>query len=229
MSFGMVAASYLGVISAPPPVLAIAFNEGSGNTFTPAIGPGTGTITPGYGQWIAGPISGTALGRYNTDPGGYDDDPCALLTGLSSLNTASWSGFTVMAWVKLHMETTSPRWPLLLMTSTAMDSGWMGWEIPYNSQGINSWVNGVVAFGSGAAPDDVWVHLCTTWDGTTQYVYSNGVLVALAPMPGPLENTATIAIGSSGFNYGAQGVDDLRIYDQALTETHIATLMALPV
>lgn len=61
MSFGTVASSYFTVASMPTPVLAIAFNEGSGTTFSPTIGPGSGTITPGYGQWITGPLYGTAL------------------------------------------------------------------------------------------------------------------------------------------------------------------------
>ena len=226
MSFGMVSASYLGVINTPTPVLAVAFDEGSGNTFSPTIGPGTGTVTPGYGQWIPGPNSGTSLGRHNTDPGDYDDNPCALLTGLSSLNTASWSGMTVMAWVNLHPMNTSPRWPLLLMND---DDGWMGWEVPYNSEGMVSWVNGTSMFTPDAAPESIWIHLCVTWDGTMQRVYKDGALMASGAVAGPLSNTTDIAIGSARFNYGAQGVDDLRIYDQALTEAQLITLIGIAV
>jgi hypothetical protein len=205
--------------------LAIAFDEGTGDIFNPTVGPGTGVVTPGYGQWIPGPHAGTALGRYSTGSGDYDINPCALLTGVSSLNTAAWPGFTVMAWVRLHDETTSPRWPLLLLNGATTEEAWMGWEVPYNSESINSWVNDVAAFGSGAAPQDTWVHLCTTWDGTTRRVYSNAVLTASTTVAGPLDNTTAIAIGSSRFNYGAQGVDDLRIYNMALNATQITTLM----
>ena len=65
MSFGMVAASYLGVVdgSVPGPMLAFAFDEGSGTTFSPAIGSASGTVAIAYTEWIAG-VHGSALVRW---------------------------------------------------------------------------------------------------------------------------------------------------------------------
>lgn len=227
MSFGMVAAGYLGIIDVPTPVLSVAFDEGSGNTFSPTIGPGIGTVTPGYGQWIAGVHGGTALGR-NTSGPAISDSPCAVLAGVSSLGTAAWSGMTVMAWVNLHGDETAERWPLLLLDGMTSDDGWMGWQVPYNSDKPRSWVDGLSVQSIGdVAPANTWVHFCTTWDGANQYFYVDGTLVASAPVTGPLHATSNIAIGSVAWNYGAQGVDDLRIYDVTLAQTQITTLLAV--
>lgn len=232
MSFGMVATSYLGVMGTPAPVLAVAFNEGSGNTFSPTIGPGSGAVMPGYGQWITGVHGGTALGRYGAGPGGSDPSICAILSGVSSLNTVSWTGMTVMAWVNAHEMTTTERWPLMLLNGVTPDDGWMGWKIAFNSRYLTSWFNGVpVQSADEVIPDDPggWVHLCTTWDGTAQHIYADGVLTASVAVAGPLYATSNIAIGSAYWNYGARGVDDLRIYDAALTQAQIATLMGTAV
>lgn len=234
MSFGMVAASYLAVIDdeIPTPVLAVAFDEGSGDTFSPTIGPGTGTITPGYGQWTPGPNGGTALGRFSIGPNESDPDVCAILSGVSSLNTASWTGMTVMAWVNAHEMTTAERWPLMLLDGTTPNDAWMGWRIAYNSRYLTSWFNGVPAYSADEViPDDPggWAHLCITWDGATQHIYADGVLTGSVAVTGPLYATSNIAIGSAYWSYGARGVDDLRIYNTALTQAQITALMGIAV
>lgn len=114
------------------------------------------------------------------------------------------------------------------MNGTTFGDGWMGWEMVYNSTKITSWVNGVsVQSAVDIVAGSEWVHLCTTWDGTTQRVYADGTLVASAAVAGPLYATSSIAVGSAGYNYGAQGVDDLRIYDSALSNAQITTLMGV--
>ena len=72
-----------------------------------------------------------------------------------------------------------------------------------------------------------WVHLAITADGTTRSLYVNGTLYGSV-------DSAQLASNNS-FEFGGGGqplsalVDDLRVYDHALTETEISALMDTPI
>ncbi len=69
-----------------------------------------------------------------------------------------------------------------------------------------------------------WYHVVGTWDGTTQKLYVNGIIVAAATRPGVLSdfgNTMHFG-GFSNLPYKLEGtIDELRIYDRALTDDEI--------
>jgi hypothetical protein len=86
-----------------------------------------------------------------------------------------------------------------------------------------------------ARPEDLgsWVHLCGVFDGTSYYVYRNGVLLASNPdSTVPVASIDAIwAIGArapqptGGANYLLQGqIDDVRIYGRALSSAEVQAL-----
>lgn len=205
--------------------LAVAFDENTGNTFAPMVGPGTGSVVATYGQWGAG-VHGSALGRVST---AGTSGTRSQLTGLGSLGTALWSAITLMAWVR-PMASTGTRYPVILYDAGGND--WFGWTLPQNSPKISGFLGATTTPTSedDHVPEDTttWSHLCSTWDGTTLRVYVNGVLATSGAAAGPLGSLASISIGSPSWgNYGAHGVDDLRVYDEVLTPAQITSLMAV--
>ena len=73
-----------------------------------------------------------------------------------------------------------------------------------------------------------WIHLVGTYDGARWKLYRNGVAVATnaAPVGALPVSNGDWAIGSTGNGWAnnyAGGVDEVAIYDTALTPTKIAT------
>ena len=83
-----------------------------------------------------------------------------------------------------------------------------------------------------ALPAATWSHLAATFNGATLRLYVNGVQVASQPMSGAITNT-TGALRIGGNNVWAEWfsgqIDDLRIYNRALTATELQTDMSTPV
>jgi hypothetical protein len=65
-----------------------------------------------------------------------------------------------------------------------------------------------------------WRHVAGTWDGTTQRLYLDGVLRASATPPGELAEADRLAIGSGGEPMHGW-LDDVRVYDRALSEDEV--------
>lgn len=76
--------------------------------------------------------------------------------------------------------------------------------------------------------DGAWHHYAATYDGTNARLYKDGTLVATsAAVLAPLDTANEIQMLETSLT--TQTVDDLRIYDEALTQPQIASLMATPV
>ena len=84
--------------------------------------------------------------------------------------------------------------------------------------------------GGGHLPPNTWSHVAVTLSGTTGTLYLNGTAVATLPnmtlKPSALGNTTQNWIGRSQYPdpYLNGTVDDLNIYDHALSATEIAAL-----
>jgi hypothetical protein len=86
--------------------------------------------------------------------------------------------------------------------------------------------------GTAAVPLNAWTHLAMSWDGTTQRLYVNGNLVASRAVAGTLPNSAgVLRFGGNGVwsEWFAGRLDEIRIYDRALTQTELQTDMTKPV
>lgn len=81
----------------------------------------------------------------------------------------------------------------------------------------------------GSLPTGVWVHVASTWDGTTGNLYVDGVLVKSATLAAPLpSNTRALRLGadSNGNNRFDGLIDEAAVYDVALDPGQIATIAA---
>ena len=85
--------------------------------------------------------------------------------------------------------------------------------------------------GTTASPLNVWTHVAFTYDGTTQRLFVNGAQVATRAQTGNIQATnSPLWIGGNN-PYGEYFVgllDDVRVYNRALTATEIQTDMSTP-
>ena len=91
---------------------------------------------------------------------------------------------------------------------------------------------GGALYGTGALTANSWAHLAATYDGTTMRVYVTGAQVASRAQTGNIAtSTDPLQIGGdSAFGqYFAGTIDEVRIYNRALSPTEIQSDMNTPV
>ena len=89
-----------------------------------------------------------------------------------------------------------------------------------------------VVTGPAALPINTWTHMAGTFDGTTLRLYINGSLVTSQAFAGPIfTSTGALRIGGNGVwgEYFTGRIDDVRVYNRALSAAEIQTDLATPV
>jgi hypothetical protein len=89
------------------------------------------------------------------------------------------------------------------------------------------WTNG-----SAQLPVNAWSHLAMTWDGTTQRLWVNGTQAGSRAVGGTLVNsTGPLRFGGNGVwsEWFAGRLDEIRVYDRALSQAELQTDMTRPV
>jgi Concanavalin A-like lectin/glucanases superfamily len=95
-------------------------------------------------------------------------------------------------------------------------------------------VNGRAETVLGNAPiaRGTWVHLATTYDGTTQRLFVNGVQVSQRAVSGTIDvSTGALRIGGNDVwagEYFNGLIDEVRIFNRALSNGEIASVMNSP-
>ncbi len=77
---------------------------------------------------------------------------------------------------------------------------------------------------------NVWRHMCATYSGATEQLFVDGTAVASKPVT-LATASGTLKIGRgifAGADYFTGSIDDVRIYNRALTNTEIQTLLQQP-
>jgi hypothetical protein len=187
-------------------VAAYAFSEGSGPTSADATGLGH-TVTVGSASWIASGHTGNALSFNGTT---------ARSTVADANDLDLSSAMTLMAWV--YPNVTPQSWRTILHKET--DGGGT-----FGSGNVN-------AYGPSALPAGTWTHVATTYDGTTVRLYVGGTLVASAPATGSiLSSSSPLSIGGTAAygEYFNGRIDDVRVYNRALSAAEIQQDMLTPV
>jgi hypothetical protein len=90
----------------------------------------------------------------------------------------------------------------------------------------------LAATGSAMVPVNTWTHLAATYDGTTLRLYVNGTQVGTQAVSGALVvSTGVLRIGGNNLwgEFFQGRIDEVRIYNRALTAGEIATDMNAPV
>ena len=205
----------------PGLVAAFAFDEGTGSSIVDASGSGNNGTTANT-TWAATGKYGKALSFNGTSSRVTIADAASLhLTG----------SMTLEAWVSRSGNKTG--WRDLVYKGD--DNYYLSASSSPNNRpaggGIMAGSSGEV-FGTARLPASTWTHLAVTYDGTTIRLYVNGAQVSSLAKTGNLTtSTNPLTIGSDPI-YGQyfQGmIDDVRVYNVALTSAQIQTDMATPV
>jgi glucose/arabinose dehydrogenase/PKD repeat protein len=205
-------------------VAAYAFNEGSGTT--------TADVT-GNGQ--AGTISGatwTTQGRYGNALvfDGVNDMVTVADSNLLDLTT----GMTISAWV-FPTAHGAGRWRNVIIKERPNGEVYnlysnVDANVPqvWVDPAPDVWLD---ARGTSQLPLNAWSHLTGTYDGAVLRLYVNGVQVGSRAVTGSLliSNGALRIGGNAIWDEFFQGrIDEVRIYNRALTATEIQSDMNTP-
>jgi regulation of enolase protein 1 (concanavalin A-like superfamily) len=220
-SFERAAITVGSAIKPAGPVAAWSFDDGAGTLVRASIGGLDGTMT-GASWTTAGRNAGALM--FN----GVD----SLVTVPPNAALNLTTGMTVEAWV---YPVTLTSWHNVAMKEGTTDLAYAlyandGSSTPKSV--INAGAGHVETAGTAQLPSGVWSHLATTFDGSTQRLYLNGVLVGSAGAVGTLtQTTGVLRMGGNGLlgEWFDGAIDDMRIYNRALTPTEISTDMNTPV
>ena len=189
-------------------------DEGSGTIATDTSGNGhDGTFT-GDPQWVAGHNSAGAL---HFD--GVDDYVSHSLAG-----DQTYGAFTVAVWAKADdvaqadlagvFTSHFPGGATGAGFQIDLSAASMVYQIRPNSDG------GVF----GNATTD-WVHLAVVCEGTSAQLYYQGAPAATATLASDLFNVFAVGVNRNSSRWFAGTIDDLRVYDHALTDAEILGTM----
>jgi glucose/arabinose dehydrogenase len=209
--------------SAPPPgnpVAAYDFNAGTGTTLADVTGKGhTGTLTGP--TWSAAGRNGGALSFDGVNDSVRINDANDL-----DLTTA----MTLEAWVR---PSVLGSWRTVIFKE---QPGHMAYAL--YAATVSSRPSGQVYVGgerdaraTAGLPTNAWSHLATTYDGTTLRLYVNGTQTATLAVSGAAAvSTGPLKLGGNAIwaEWFAGLMDDVRIYDRALSAAEIQTDMNRP-
>ena len=211
--------------TAPPPspglVSAYGFNEGTGTVVTDVSGnSNNGTIS--NATWSASGRYGAAL-SFNGSTSRVDIPDSASL----DLTT----GMTMEAWVR---PTTLSSWRTVLMKE---QTGGLVYGLYANSDTNRPSAHVYLGAetdtrGTAQLAANTWTHLAATYDGSVLRIFVNGVQASSRTLGGSiLTSTSALRIGGNSIwgEYFAGLIDEVRIYNRALTAAEIQTDMNTPI
>jgi hypothetical protein len=202
-------------------VAAYGFNEGANTTVTDVSGSGNnGTVS--NTAWSTAGKFGNALSFNGTSS-------WVTVPDANSLDLTN--GMTLEAWVRPTALGTP--WRTVIFKETA---GGIVYSL-YAHQGTapigQVFVGGEQnALGSAALPLNAWTHLAVTFDGTTLRLYVNGALAGSKAVAGSMAaSTGALRIGGNAVwpEFFAGLIDEVRVYNRALSATEIGSDMNTPV
>lgn len=170
----------------------------------------------------------TGAQRTTGDGGHTDEGLTKLGAGLATVAAPAFgqtSGRTFMFWLKGQGNAV---WWLRYYITAADTGAWglylLGGNLTLRLRKGGTNTNTTVPW----TDDGLWHHYACTYDGTNGRLYKDGVLVATSgAVTAPLDTADSIQILETSLT--TQTMDDLRVYDEALSQSTIATLMNMPV
>lgn len=208
----------------PTLVLALGFNELSGTSAVDASSySNTGTLN--------GPTR-TAAGKYGRALTFDGVNDWVTVANTSTLNLTT--GMTLEAWV--YPTVTLTGWQSLL---TKEMSGTSAYIIYANIAPSNQTNWGIVIGGTeyilvgGSRPAaNVWTHIAVTYNGAMMRFYINGTQTATQSRTGSIAaSTGPLRIGGNSMwgEYFTGRIDEVRVYNRALSASEIQTTMTTPI
>ena len=206
---------------APGLVAAYGFGEGTGTSVTDASGNNNNGSIVGATWTTSGKYAGAL--SFNGTSQRVDIPNSASL----QLSTA----MTLEAWV--NPATVSSSW------RDVIEKGNDNYYLMGTSSHSSTPAGGVIvgathaeAFGSAALATNTWTHLAATYDGATVKLYVGGNLVGTKAATGAIAtSTSPLQIGGDSI-YGqffSGLIDEVRVYNTALSQAQIQTDMTTPI
>ncbi|MCK4629210.1 MAG: LamG domain-containing protein [Sedimentisphaerales bacterium] len=210
-----------------------AFEDGSGSTTAADSGPNgyTGTLM-GTPEWDSGPDGFGGALLFDIGWSG-DVVHCGTACDPGDIFTlalwAYWNGNTA-PYTSVHFLTKSDGWAVA-------DMRWQ-WELfAGNTNPLRTDLIGISCHGPGSVmltadpmPDNEWVHLVVTFDGTDAALFINGVADSLGPQAFSIgtKTDAEFLIGCSNTSYPRRSfdglLDEVRVYSRVLSVDDIQAL-----
>ncbi len=207
------------------------FDEGGGTNVTDSSGFANNGVIVGLQSftWTNG-VSGGALYFDGTTGAGSTYVSIPDAPSLHLTNAGSFA-----AWVRC--DDTGLDGPILDKEGDGQLAYWFGvfgtshFGVLLDTDGNQPWT--LYDRDQGSVPQGLWVHLATTWAGTTIRHYLNGVpLPETASLTGPLFDSVNALIIGANVPYNTTAfkgtLDDLRLYNHALSAEEIQALVATP-
>ncbi len=204
-------------------VLHLSFDEVSGNIVSDSSGLGNDCALNGNPAWIAGPF-GTALELDGATWGEVGDDDSLDLTDAVTIET--WAKIPAGGETLQSAVEKGAAWvPGLYNLSPLYNGGTILQfsDLPANCTDINV---------GASIQDGEWHFLAGTWDGATIRLYIDGNADASMDCAGTLlTNDDPLFIGARGGNvrFVTGALDEIKVYNYALSEAEIAADMESPV
>jgi hypothetical protein len=202
-------------------VAAFGFNEGAGVQTTDASGQGnTGTISSA--TWTAAGKFGSALSFNGTN---------AWVTVADAASLDLTNGMTLEAWVNPSAAT---GWRTVMLKEDINSMAYAFYSAN-NASRPAAFVHtntDIALNGTAAVPLNVWTHVALTFDGATMRMFVNGVQVGTRALAGAAAVSAgALRIGGNAVwgEYFKGLIDEVRVYNRALTATEIQTDMTVAI
>ncbi len=138
-------------------------------------------------------------------------------------------GMTLEAWVRPSSGT---GWRTVLLKEATSALSYALYSAN-NASPPGAWAHAATTeafvLGTAAVPTNSWTHLAATYDGTTLKFFVNGVQVSSKPGVGPIAaSSGALRVGGNGAwgEYFKGLIDDVRIYNRALSATEVQADMS---
>lgn len=202
-------------------VAAYGFEETSGTTVTDASGnSNTGTIKEAV--------------RVNTGKYGKAlqfDGINDWVTVNDSATLDLSTGMTLEAWV--YPQSLANNGGTVLLKEITGGAVYNLYAHETNDLPVSSFNNGAYRVISGLSPLPInqWTHLVATYDGQYQRLYVNGTQVAQRAQTGLIQQGGLLRIGGNSIwgEYFKGYIDEVRVYNRALTATEVKNNLSTPI
>ncbi|HEX5474931.1 MAG TPA: LamG-like jellyroll fold domain-containing protein [Vicinamibacterales bacterium] len=206
-------------VTAPPAglVAAYGFDEGSGTTAADRSGLGNTGVISGA-AWTTGKFGG----------GLSFDGVSNWVTINDAASLALTTGMTLEAWVMTPAPTD---WRAVVLKERPGDLAYALYASDTGGR-PGGYISDTGATSASVLPANTWVHLATTYDGATLRTYVNGVQTGSRALTGSIIVSAQpLRIGGDSIwgEYFDGEIDEVRVYNRALTAPEIQADMITPV
>jgi len=169
----------------------------------------------------------SAYSRNGTENGGPTyasgyDGQAIVLDGIDdyvvySFAQQTWSAYTVAVWVRTDTLGQD-------QYSSVFNNNSSGADFQIDVDGADNYRYRGTAAGLFGAVSASWIHLAATCDGSNTTLYYNGISVGTVAAADTVFGRFAVGVNRNTANWFAGSVDDVRIYDRALSPAEIQAL-----